>query len=228
MIKTKLKIKDLPLNERPREKLLKMGPESLSEAELLAIILQTGTRSMNVVVLCQNIFAEMSLKKLSGRTISELTKIEGIGQTKACQIVSLFELSKRLESYTSEPKIKIREPADIYQLIYPKIREEKKEKTIILCLDAKNHVIFEQTVFIGSLNISVVHPREIFKTALIESAAGVILVHNHPSGDPTPSKEDIELTERLVESGKLIGIDILDHVIIGDGSFVSLKRDGYI
>ncbi|MCL2142082.1 MAG: DNA repair protein RadC, partial [Methanimicrococcus sp.] len=224
MIKTDIKLKDLPHNERPREKLMKMGPESLSEAELLANILQTGTHGMNVVVLCQRIFAEMSLKKLSRRSVSELTKIPGIGPTKACQIVSLFELSRRLETYTEGPKFKIKTPEDIYQFIYPKIREEKKEKFIILCLDSKHQVIFEQIVFIGSLDISIVHPREIFKTALLESAAAIILVHNHPSGDPTPSKEDIEITKRLVDSGKLIGISILDHIIIGDGNFISLKQ----
>ena len=228
MSKTDLKIKDLPFNERPREKLLKSGSESLSEAELLAIILQTGTREMNVVILCQRIFAEMTLKKLSKRTVSELTKIPGIGPTKACQIVSLFELSRRLETYTEGPKLKIKAPEDIYQSIYPKIREEKKEKFIILCLDSKNQVIHEQTVFIGSLDISIVHPREIFKTALLESSAAIVLVHNHPSGDPTPSKEDIEITKRLVDSGKLIGISILDHIIIGDGCFISLKQEGYV
>jgi DNA repair protein radc len=228
MLKTEIKMKDLPISERPRERLLKHGPETLSDAELLAIVLQTGTRGQNIVTICRHIFQEATLKKLSRSCISELIKIPGIGQSKACQIVSLFELSRRLETYTEKPKWKIREPDDIFRYIYPRIREEKQEKFMILCLDTKNQIICDETIFVGGLDFSIAQPREIFKAALRESAASIVLIHNHPSGDPTPSREDIEITNRIIESGKLLGIDVCDHIIIGDGCYISLKQEEVI
>ncbi|MCL2863652.1 MAG: DNA repair protein RadC [Methanimicrococcus sp.] len=228
MFKTDVKIKDFPVTEQPRERLLKYGPDTLSDAELLAIILRTGTMGMNSITMCQQIFASANLKKLSRSTIQELVKIRGIGMTKACQIVSVFELSRRLETYTDEPKPKIRDPEDIYRVMYPKIREEKQEKFMVLCLDTKNQIISIETIFIGSLDSSIVHPREIFKTAILASAASIILVHNHPSGDPTPSHEDIVITNRIIEGGKLLGINVWDHLIIGDGSYISLKRENLV
>lgn len=228
MMKTEIKIKDMPISERPRERLLKYGPETLSDAELLAIILGTGTRGMNIVTVCRHIFVNMSLKKLSRSTVNELTKIPGIGQSKACKIISVFELSRRLESYSEEPKRKMNNPDDIYRYIYPKIREEKQEKFLILCLDTKNQIISDETIFIGGLDFSVVQPREIFKAALMESAASVILIHNHPSGDPTPSHEDILVTKRIMESGRILGINVWDHLIIGDGCYISLKQEEHI
>ncbi|MDR0768283.1 MAG: DNA repair protein RadC [Methanosarcinales archaeon] len=226
--KTEIKMKDLPAAERPRERLLKYGAEALSDAELLAIILGTGTKGMNVITVCRHVFRDMSLKKLSRSTAAELMKIPGIGQSKSCQIISIFELSRRLEAYSDEPKRKINEPDDIFRYIYPKIREEKQEKVIILCLDTKNQVISDVTVFVGGLDISIFQPREIFKSALLESAASIVLIHNHPSGDPTPSREDIIMTNRIIDSGKLLGIHVWDHLIIGDGRFISLKEEEYI
>ena len=228
MLKTEIKMKDIPLTERPQERLLKFGPESLSDSELLAIVLRTGTCGMNSITMCQHIFSEKNLKQLSRCDFFELTKIKGIGQTKACQIVSVFELSRRLETYTEEAKRKIKSPEDIYQYIYPKIREEKQEKFMILCLDTKNQIISNEIVFVGGLDFSIAQPREIFKIALLKSAASLILVHNHPSGDPTPSREDIETTNRMIESGKLLGIFVWDHIIIGDGRFVSMKQEELI
>lgn len=228
MMKTEIRIKDLPVTERPRERLLKCGPESLSDAELLAVVLGTGTRGMNVVTICRHLFSNIPLKKLSRSTVSELIKIPGIGQSKACQIVSVFELSRRLETYTEEPKRKINSPEDIFRYIYPKIREEKQEKFLILCLDTKNHIIRDETIFVGGLDFSIVQPREIFKAALLESAASIVLIHNHPSGDPTPSREDIIITNRVIESGRLLGINVWDHLIIGDGCYISLKQEEYI
>ena len=222
------KIKDLPVSERPRERLLKYGPETLSEAELMAIVLQTGTRGQNVLTICRQIFQTASLKRLSRSSISELTKNPGIGPSKACQIISLFELSRRLETYTENPKQKIKEPEDIFRYIYPRIREEKQEKFIILCLDTKNQIISDETIFIGGLDVSIAQPREIFKAALLESAASIVLIHNHPSGDPTPSREDIEITNRIAESGKILGIPVCDHIIVGDGCYVSLKQEELI
>ncbi|MDY0267259.1 MAG: DNA repair protein RadC [Methanimicrococcus sp.] len=226
--KTELKIKDLPESERPRERLLKYGADALSDAELLAIIIGSGTREMNVITICRHIFAKNSLKKLSKSTVFELTKMPGIGKTNACRIISVFELSRRLESFSEETKRKIGNPDDIFNYIYPKIREEKQEKFILLCLDTKNQILSDTIVFVGGLDFSIVQPREIFKTALLESAASVILIHNHPSGDPTPSREDIIITNRMIESGKILGIQVRDHLIIGDGCYISLKQEEYI
>ncbi|WNY23023.1 hypothetical protein MmiHf6_03190 [Methanimicrococcus hongohii] len=227
-LKTDIRMKDLPSAERPRERLLKYGAEALSDAELLAVVLGTGTKGMNIVTVCQHVFRDLSLKKLSRSTASELMKIPGIGQSKACQIISVFELSRRLETYSDEPKRKISEPDDIFRYIYPKMREEKQEKIIVLCLDTKNQIISDVTVFVGGLDISIVQPREIFKAALLESAASIVLIHNHPSGDPEPSREDIIITNRIIDSGKLLGIHVWDHLIIGDGCYVSLREKDYI
>jgi len=224
----KICIREMPEDERPRERLLKYGPEALSNAELLAIILRTGSRKENVVNMCSRIFSEYSLKRLSQANIKQLMQIHGIGAAKAAQIAAVFELARKLEGFTDEPKRKIKSPADVYSLLYPKMREHKRERLVALLLDTKNHVLREEIISIGSLNANIVHPREVFKAALMESCASVILSHNHPSGDPTPSKEDIAVTEKLVEGGKLLGIDVLDHVVIGDGRYVSLKDEGHV
>ncbi|MDW7731242.1 MAG: DNA repair protein RadC [Methanolobus sp.] len=224
----KICIREMPEDERPRERLIKFGPEALSNAELLAIILRTGSQKENVVNMCSRIFSEYSLKQLSQANIRQLTQIHGIGAAKAAQIAAVFELARKLEGFTDEPKRKIRSPADVYSLLYPRMREQKRERLVALLLDTKNHVLREEVISIGSLNANIVHPREVFKAALMESCASVILSHNHPSGDPTPSREDIAVTEKLVEGGKLLGIDVLDHVVIGDGRYVSLKDEGYV
>lgn len=224
----KVRIHDLPEEERPRERLVRNGPESLSNAELLAIILRTGSRAENVVSMSSRILSEYSIKQLSLANIKRLMQIHGIGEAKASQISAVFELARRLETFVEEPKRKVRSPKDVYTLMYPKMREQKKERFITLYLDTKNQILKEETVSIGSLNASIVHPREVFKSALMESSASVIMIHNHPSGDPSPSREDIMVTEKLVEGGKLLGIDVLDHIIIGDGKYVSLKDEGFV
>jgi DNA repair protein RadC len=224
----KICIREMPEDERPRERLLKYGPEALSNAELLAIILRTGTQKENIINLCSRIFSEYSIKQLSQANISKLTEIHGIGNAKAAQIAAVFELARKLEGFTDEPRRKIRSPADVYSLLYPKMREQKRERLVALLLDTKNQVLREEVISIGSLNANIVHPREVFKAALMESCASVILSHNHPSGDPTPSREDIAVTEKLIEGGKLLGIDVLDHVVIGEGRYVSLKDEGYV
>ena len=224
----KVRIHDLPEEERPRERLVRNGPESLSNAELLAIILRTGSRAENVVSMSSRILSEYSIKQLSLANIKRLMQIHGIGEAKASQISAVFELARRLEIFVEEPKRKVRSPKDVYTLMYPKMREQKKERFITLYLDTKNQILKEETVSIGSLNASIVHPREVFKSALLESSASVIMIHNHPSGDPSPSREDILVTEKLVEGGKLLGIDVLDHIIIGDGKYVSLKDEGFV
>ena len=224
----KVRIHDIPEEERPRERLIRNGPESLSNAELLGIILRTGSREENVINLCSRILTEYSIKQLSLANVSRLMQVHGVGKAKAAQIAAVFELSRRLETFVEEPKRKICSPKDVYTLMYPKMREQKKEKFITLCLDTKNQILKEEVISTGSLNASIVHPREVFKSALMESSASVIMIHNHPSGDPSPSREDIMVTEKLVEGGKLLGIDVLDHIIIGDGRYVSLKDEGFV
>ncbi len=224
----KIRIHDIPEEERPRERLIRNGPESLSNAELLGIILRTGSKNENVINLCSRILSKYSIKQLSLANVSRLMQEHGVGKAKAAQIAAVFELARRLETFVEEPKRKVCSPKDVYVLMYPKMREQKKERFITLYLDTKNQILKEEVVSVGSLNASIVHPREVFKSALMESSASVIMVHNHPSGDPSPSREDIMVTEKLVEGGKLLGIDVLDHIIIGDGRYVSLKDEGFV
>ena len=224
----KIKILDMQKEERPRERLIKNGPSGLSDSELLAIILRTGTMQENVINLSHRILSQYNLKQLSQTNLRQLMEINGIKESKAAQIAACFEIARRLESFNEVPKPKISSPEDVYRQLYPRMREKKKEMFIELCLDTKNQIIKEDTISMGSLNANIVHPREVFKTALSESAAHIIVAHNHPSGDPTPSREDIEITKKLVETGKIIGIDLLDHVIIGDGRHFSMKEAGHI
>jgi DNA repair protein RadC len=228
MQEDKIRILDMQKEDRPRERLVKKGPASLSDSELLAIILRTGSRKENVLNLSQRILNQYNFKQLSRINLTQLMKVHGIKESKAAQISACFEIARRLESRTDETKPKINSPEDVYRLIYPRLREEKKEMFIEICLDTKNQVIKEETISIGSLNANVVHPREVFRTALAESAAHIIVAHNHPSGDPAPSREDIEITRKLVETGSIMGITVLDHVIIGDGSHFSMKEAGHI
>jgi DNA repair protein RadC len=173
------------------------------------------------------LFLNFNIKQLSLLSIPKLMSM-GFSQTQAVKIQSVFELARRLEVFVEEPKRKICSPKDVYAFMYPKMREQKREKFITLYLDTKNQILKEETISIGSLNASIVHPREVFKVALELSSASVIMIHNHPSGDPSPSREDIMVTEKLVDGGKLLGIDVLDHIIIGDGRYTSLKDEGFI
>jgi DNA repair protein RadC len=216
----KIKILDMQKEERPRERLLKNGASALSDSELLAIILRTGSKKENVINLSQRILGEYNIKQLSQINITQLMKVHGIKESKAAQISACFEIARRLESFNGDEKPKISSPEDV--------REQKKELFIELCLDTKNQILKEEVISMGSLNANVVHPREVFKLALTESAAHIIVAHNHPSGDPTPSREDIEITKKLVETGNIMGITVLDHVIIGDGRHFSLKEAGHI
>ncbi len=224
----RLRICDMQKDERPRERLIKHGASALGDSELLAIILRTGTRKENVINLCQRMLSQYNLKQLSQTNISQLMNIHGIKESKAAQIAACFEIARRLEAFNEEVKPVIHSPEDVYRRIYPGLRGQKKEKFIELCLDTKNQVIKEDIISIGSLNANIVHPREVFKTALAESAAHIIVAHNHPSGDPAPSKEDIEITRKLVETGKIMGIEVLDHIIIGEGRHFSMKEAGHI
>jgi DNA repair protein RadC len=228
MASYKLRITDIPAEDRPRNRLLKGGAASLSNPELLSLILGTGSVQENAIALSQRVLSQFDLKQLSAISMPQLMKIHGIKSGKAAQIVACFELARRLEMFDSSPKFKINSPEDVYRRLYPAMRESKKEHFMELCLDTKNQVIREDTISIGSLNANIVHPREVFRTALIESAAHIIVAHNHPSGDPTPSREDIDITKKLVETGNIMGINVIDHVIIGDGRHFSMKEAGHI
>lgn len=220
----KIKIKDLPIEERPRERLINFGPKALSNAELLAIILRTGSRKETAIDLSNKLLKDYNITSLSQISVGELNKIFGIGEAKACQIIACFELGRRLASYTDKPKPMIKTSQDVANLFMPEMRYLKKEHFKGIYLDSKNKVMKEENISVGSLNASIIHPREVLRTAISEAAAAIILVHNHPSGDPSPSKDDIELTKRLIEAGNLMGIEVLDHIIIGDDRYISLKE----
>jgi len=223
----KYKIKDLPKEERPRERLIKLGPENLSNGELLSIIIGTGSVKENVLNMANRLITKYDIKRLSQTTIAELKKINGIKDAKACQIVAAFELGKRL-SIIKNLKKQIVTPLDIVNLFMPRMRDLKKELLKGVYVDSKCKIIKHETISVGGLNTNIIHPREVFKTAILEDAAAVILVHNHPSGDPTPSSDDVELTRKLKEIGKLIGIELLDHIIIGNNKYVSFTEKGII
>jgi DNA repair protein RadC len=222
-------IRDLPVAERPRERLQKFGSEALSAQELLAVILGRGIAGESVTVTAQRLLSQFGgLKGLAQATVEELGKVRGIGPAKACQIKAAFELANRLEGYPSaDNKQIIKNPVDVAALVKNILAGKKKEHFITILLDTRAQVIKYCETSIGSLDASIVHPREVFKEAIAASAASMILVHNHPSGDTTPSADDIGLTKRLVEAGQIIGIEVLDHIIIGDNKHLSMKAKGF-
>lgn len=223
-----LMMKELPENERPREKMLLKGVHSLSEADLLAILLRTGMKSVPAKSLAEGLIAKYGLSGLASMSAQELSHLPGIGKVKAVTVLAGIELGKRLSLKSPEKRNVIRSPQDAAELVMPYLRYANKEYFVALLLSTKNHVLAQPVISMGSLNASIVHPRELFREALSYSAASVILVHNHPSGDPMPSEEDIILTKKLVQAGQVLSISVLDHVIIGDGKYVSLKEKGIL
>lgn len=222
-------IRDFPQDSRPRERMISDGARALSNQELLAILLRTGTKHESVVDLAYRVLKNFEgLRMLRDASLEELMSMKGIGEAKAVQIQAALELGKRIERLRYDDRYVIRSPEDGAKYVMEDMRFLSQEHFVCLYLNTKNQVLNKQTIFIGSLNASIVHPREVFKEAFRRSAASIICVHNHPSGDPTPSREDIEVTKRLVECGKIIGIDLLDHLIIGDKKFISLKEKGYV
>ena len=224
-------VHDLPVTERPRERLIKFGVESLSIQELLALILGRGTKGRSVLVTASELLQKYkSLKKLANASINELCSMPGIGEAKATQIKAALELAKRLEDNDSLhiTKTIIKSPDDILHIIKKELKGKKKEYFILALLDTRNHLIAIRTISIGSLDTSIVHPREVFLEAVTNSAASVIFVHNHPSGNPDPSEEDIKLTRQLIEAGKLLDIDVLDHIVISDDGYFSMKAKNLI
>lgn len=225
----KVKLKDLPKNERPRERLTRYGADKLSNSELLALILRTGTKNDNVLNLCSSLLGEFGgINGLLNLSVKELKEINGIGEAKTAQILALAELSKRFNSFQSGEELIISSPKDVAFYMMKEMNNLKKEYFKIIMLNTKNMIISIKDVSIGSLNSSIVHPREVFVEAIKNSSAAVILCHNHPSGDCTPSKEDIAVTKRLKECGDLIGIEVLDHIIIGRKNFISFKEKGFV
>ncbi|GGH81126.1 RadC family protein [Saccharibacillus endophyticus] len=222
-------LRDLPREERPRERMLQYGAQALSHAELLAILLRTGTRSESAIMIAQRILAQSGgLRGLADSGVEELVEIKGVGPAKAVQLRAAIELGRRMVASRLSESVVIRSPRDAAELLTEQLRYLQKEHFVCLFLNTKNVVIAQETLSIGSLNASIVHPREVFRAAIKYSSASIVCAHNHPSGDPAPSPEDIAITKRLVESGQIVGIDVLDHIVVGDGRFVSLKEQGFM
>jgi DNA repair protein RadC len=224
-MKDSFTVRDMPVSERPRERLLKLGSEALSAQEILAVILGRGTKGESVMVTSQKLLSRFgSLKGVANASVEELKEMTGIGPAKAAQIKAALEFSRRLDAVVNEKARPIlRSPEEVAAEVRSQLKGKKKEHFVVLCLDTRNRLINHKLVSMGSLDTSIVHPREVFNEAITSRAASVIFAHNHPSGDPEPSKEDVELTRRLAKAGEIMGIDVLDHIIICDKSYVSLK-----
>lgn len=224
-----LKIKDLQQEDKPRERLKSYGADRLTNRELLAIIINSGSKQFSSIDCANQVLNLVNqLRDLRHLTLSELLSVNGIGEKKALTILAVIELAKRMHSSTVLDKIEINEPQDVADYLMEKLRYLKQEHFVALLLNTKNQIIHEQSIFIGSLNMSIVHPRDLLREAVKHSAASIVIAHNHPSGDPTPSLEDIKTTKRLLYCCDLMGIDLLDHIIIGDGEFISLFENDYI
>lgn len=218
-----------PENERPRERLFRAGPESLSDAELLAILLRVGRRKSSAVEVARDLLQHLGgLQGLANRGLDELCGVAGIGPAKAAQVQAGIELGKRALAAPLSTGTRIGCSQDLFNHYYPLLRDLRHEVFKVILLDAKHTIIREATVSEGSLTLSIVHPREVFNLAVRESAAAVIFLHNHPSGDPQPSAEDRELTTRLVAAGNLLGIRVLDHLVVGDRTYVSFADRGWL
>ncbi|SLM85288.1 MULTISPECIES: DNA repair protein RadC [Vagococcus] len=222
-------IKDYDEELQPRQRCKKYGPEALSHQELLAIMLRTGSKKKNVLELAEEVVKSFdNLFDLKTASIEELVAIEGIGEVKAIEIQAMIELGRRLSLYSREKVGTIQSSASLGEQLIKEMKDYHQEHLVVLYLNAKNEILKKKTIFIGSLSQSVAHPREIFNIAVKCSAARMIVVHNHPSGNPLPSEQDLSFTHRLVECGSLMGIQVIDHLIIGENSYVSMKETGVI
>ena len=218
-----------PESERPRERLLAKGSDTLSDAQLLAILLRTGRRDSSAVQVAIELLSRSGgVGGLATCGVEELCAIPGMGPAKVAQLKAAIELGRRSLATPLSTGTRISTSGDLYRHFHPMLRDQKHEIFKVVLLDAKNSFVKEATVSKGSLTLSIVHPREVFAFAVRESAAGVIFLHNHPSGDPTPSLEDRQLTDRLVAAGNLLGIPVLDHIVIGDGRYVSFADEGWL
>ncbi|MBM3220663.1 MAG: DNA repair protein RadC [Candidatus Rokubacteria bacterium] len=218
-----------PVGERPRERLYWSGADALADAELLALQLGTGTRGRSAVDVAREVLATYgSLTDLAAREAEELARLPGIGRAKAARLAATFELCRRLRARVPAARVTLSGPAEVYAAYGPLMEDLTREVFRIALLDAQNGLLRDRVISEGTLSASLVHPREVFKPAILESAASVILLHNHPSGDPTPSREDVRLTRQLVECARLLDLRIHDHVIVGRGTYVSLAEKGLI
>ncbi|MDW7651248.1 MAG: DNA repair protein RadC [Bacillota bacterium] len=229
MTSRRLTIKDLPPSERPRERLMASGRASLSDADLIAILLRTGTSEETAVQLAERILVELGgLQALPRSSADEMLRIKGLGPAKAVTLLAAAELAGRLHSSRRTESVTISSPGDAAGLMMEEMRHYLREHFCVVLLDTKNKVLGVEEISVGSLNTSLVHPREVFRPAIHKACASVILIHNHPSGDPTPSREDLDVTRRLYEAGQLVGIEVLDHVVIGDNRFISFREKGLL
>lgn len=225
-----MQIKDLPQNERPEEKLIYSGAKTLSSSELLALIIRTGSKDKSAVQLAEDVlvYANNEAGGINNIEINELQNIAGIGVAKACSVAATIELAKRMSNGKRGERKAVRTARDASDLLMNKLRHEKKEHLIMLILNTKCEVEAEITVSIGALDHTIMHPREILGKALKRSAAAILIAHNHPSGDPTPSRDDVEATNKLIKAADIVGIKVLDHIVIGDGRFISMKSEQLI
>lgn len=223
-------MKELPESEQPYEKFRKLGAYSLSDAELLATILRTGSRDKTALQLAHDVLCreQHNLLNLNLLTVEELKKIPGIGQVKATQLKCIAELSRRMASATYQKNLQVLEPKTIADYYMEQLRHETREKLMLAMFDSKNHFLGDEILSIGTVNSSLVSPREIFVKALQCQAVHIIILHNHPSGDPTPSEEDLRVTHRVSECGNLLGISLADHIIIGDNRYISFREQGIL
>ncbi|OGP73597.1 MAG: hypothetical protein A2V86_13135 [Deltaproteobacteria bacterium RBG_16_49_23] len=229
MAESPYKISQWPEKERPRERLLQQGPHQLSEAELLGILIGKGTKRKTAIDLARELLDRYeSLENLFSRSPSELMKIKGIGSAKAATLSAAFHLVRRIQSKTSKDRPSFRRAKDVAGYYLPLMKDLRKEVFKVLLLSRANRLIKEVTISEGTLDASIVHPRDVFREALLESAAGVILLHNHPSGNPAPSEEDIRITKQLLEAGRVMGIKVYDHIILAGEDYRSLADDGMI
>ena len=220
-------IKEIPLNDRPREKMAANGAAVLTDAELIAILLRTGTAEKSAIDIASEMTADGGLyKRLAGITrLNELTNIKGLGQAKAATVLAALEIGRRIASAKPLEKIHLSCPQDVADFLMPRLRYAAKEQFVVILLNNKNKVIGTEVVSEGSLSSSIVHPREVYAPAILHHAAAIMVAHNHPSGDPKPSTEDTEVTRVLARSGKVLGISMIDHVIIGDGNYYSFLEN---
>jgi DNA repair protein RadC len=225
---TTYSIQHLPVEDRPRERLVRFGPEAMSTTELIALILGSGTKSKPVLQLAQDIIARFgTLQQLAEATLSELCQVKGVGLAKAIQLKAAFSLGMRVSRHITTPKYRIEHPLHAYHLLKDELEQEKRELFVVILQDVKGFVIRHEIISIGSLSYTLVHPREVFYPAIRHKASSLILAHNHPSGDPTPSSQDYELTKTLVEVGQLMHMPIQDHIIIGHQEYISLRQKGF-
>jgi DNA repair protein RadC len=223
------KIKEWPEEERPREKLLALGPQALTDAELLALVIESGTGGITALDLAKRLLVEHEcLSELASKGVAELTRMKGIGPARGARVLAALEVGRRIESGKKRTRVKVNSPEDAVAYIQPSIRGLKKEVFKAILLDSGNKIIRDVTVSQGTLNASIVHPREVFKAAVDYLAAGVILVHNHPSGEAAPSMEDRKVTAQFVKAGEVMGIPILDHIILAGNVYFSFAKEGLL